>query len=164
MKKLLAYTTAIVLFVAAGCDGGESRMIATSSTNSDRVVIPLLADIAGTAVENSQPMILSSVDGSVQEEVVYFDTPLAASEEAEVIEVPEIIATALGEAPAIDAAGEAFEQRQLILKNEDGTVQEEVVFTDSDDELGSVEEVEELPLPPTPSEVGVATLQVPVAR
>lgn len=162
MKKLLACTTAIVLVVAAGCDGGGSRMIATSSTNPDRVVIPLLADISGASVQNTGPMILSSVDGSVQEEVVYLDRPLTGSEDAQVIEVPEIIASALSEAPAIDAVGEAFGERQLILTNEDGTVQEEVVFVDSDDELGSVEEVEESS--PQPSEVGIATLQLPSAR
>ena len=153
MARLLTCSM-VALVMAAACNGHEPRTIASSDGAHDRDVIPLLADISGTTTGPASPMIVSTLDGSVQEEVVYADAPLSPSTDAEVVEVPEIIADALRDAPATTAS-----ERQVIVKSVDGSVQEEVVFVSSDDELGAVGETQHAPN----GEDSIATLHVPAA-
>lgn len=129
MLKTLSMTLVLALGLLAGCDGVETRLTPGVVRARDEAPTLVVAE-AGAAVRGAQ--ILVSGDGATREEVVFEDGQLGPAEGAEVVEIPEVITAALAGAPAdVDVEAGA---RSMILMSEDGTVQEEVVFSNPDDQ------------------------------
>jgi hypothetical protein len=122
--KTLSMTLVLVVGSLAGCSGIEPRAIVVAEADE--------GGAAMTAVVGTGAQILSSVDGSTREEVVFVDGSLGSVEGAQVVEIPEVIAAALAGAPA-SPSSDVGDGDSMILMSEDGSVQEEVVFTEPDD-------------------------------
>jgi hypothetical protein len=129
LTRTLSMVLTLALGLVAGCDGGETRLRPGVVRGAGEAPTERVAE-ADAVVLGAQ--ILVSGDGATREEVVFEDGRLGPADGAEVVEIPEVITAALAGAPAdVEAAADG---RSMILMSEDGTVQEEVVFTDPADQ------------------------------
>lgn len=132
---MLNKLTYVVLFaiIFGGCGLRSEKTIVDGEGESERMMSTLSVE---PLVGNPDPavVVLTSQDGEVQEEVVYLDAESQMPAEAEVTEIPAIIAAALADAPegVINLAGEATAPVNVLLESDGGAIQEEVIYTDSD--------------------------------
>lgn len=129
-QTMTSLMMATLLILAAGCDLSSP----TATPEGARIVsvtpdIPVaIAELGGGASH----VIVSNEDGSEQEEVIYLTDEAELSGAVEHVEIPQVILSALAEAPASQSNASGLPSNvSLVIESDDGSAQEEVVLTDS---------------------------------
>ncbi len=130
MTRTLTMMVTALLMAATACDRDVTPQMTSVAFTAD-VALPL---VATDEPFDGRSVIVTSVDGA-QEEVVYLSSDVLTSPDVEEIEIPAIILSALTAAPGLEGedSGDLPSNVSLIVSNEDGSEQEEVVLMDSDE-------------------------------
>ena len=132
MPRILVSHVIFLGLIASGCAPSER---AAQPGPGRTVTAAVVTSPAST--EEERIVIEVSGDGRMREEVVYSQLEPSADPQGELVTIPEIIITALANAPEARRPN-SFQPpspRCVIEKSGDGRTREEIVYVDSDDPL-----------------------------